>query len=153
MSLGLNNENTTIFLHTSFWNFSNMKKLWKNFGKHLYCLLLFNRSVVSDSVNPWTAARQASLSFTISQSLLKLCPLSWWWHPDISVLCRPLLILPSIFPRIRVFSSGSSLHIMWPEYWSFSLSISPSKEYSGLISFRVDWLYLFAVQRTLKSLL
>ena len=74
MSLGLNNENTTIFLHTSFWKFSNMKKIWKNFGKHLYihCLLLFNCSVVSDSVNPWTAARQASLSFTISQSLLKL---------------------------------------------------------------------------------
>ena len=76
-----------------------------------------------------------------------------WCHPTISSLCRPLLLLPSIFPSIRVFSNESVLHIRWPKYWSFNFSISPSKEYSGLISFRMDWLALLAVQRTLKSLL
>ena len=80
------------------------------------------------------------------------CPLSWWCHPTISS-CHPLLLPPSIFPSIRVFSSESLLHIRWPTYWSFSLNISPSNEYSGLISFRMDWLDLLAVQRTLKSLL
>ena len=109
----------------------------------LSCVRLF--------ATPWTAAPQASLSFTIFQSLLKLCPLSWWCHPDISILCRLLLLLPSIFPSIRGFSNESVHCITWPTFWSFS--ISPSKEYSGLISFRVDWFYLFAVQRTLKSLL
>ena len=78
------------------------------------------------------------------------CPLSWWCH---LILCHPLLLLPSIFPRIRVFSNESVLHIRWPKYWSFSFSISPSNEYSGLISFRMDWLYLLAVQGTLKSLI
>ena len=80
------------------------------------------------------------------------CPLSWWCHPTISS-CHPLLLLPSIFPRIRVFSNESVLHIRWPKYWSFSFSISPSNEYSGLISFRMDWLALLAVEGTLKSLL
>ena len=80
------------------------------------------------------------------------CPLSWWCYPTIST-CRPLLLLPSVFPSIRVFSSESVLHIRWPKYWNFSFSISPSNEYSGPISFRVDWLHLLAVQGTLKSLL
>ena len=79
------------------------------------------------------------------------CPLSWWCHPTISSWC-PLLLLPSIFPSIRVFSNESVLHIRWPKYWSFSFSISPSNEYSGLISFRMDWLDLLAVQGTLKCL-
>ena len=80
------------------------------------------------------------------------CPLSWWCHPIISS-CHHLLLLPSIFPSIRIFSNDSVLHIRWPKYWNFSFSISPSNEYSGLISFRMDWLHLLAVQGTLKSLL
>ena len=82
-----------------------------------------------------------------------ICPSSQWCHPTISLLCRPLLLLPSIFPSIRVFSNESVLRITWPNYWSFSFSISPSNEYSGLISFRMDWFDLLAVQGTLKSLL
>ena len=100
---------------------------------------------------PCTAARQASLSFTVSQSLLKL--LSTELMPSNHLICRPLLLMPSVFPSIRVFSSESTLHIRWPKYWSFSFRISPSNEYSGLISFRIDWFVLLAVQGTLKSLL
>ena len=96
----------------------------------------------------WTAACQASLSFTISWSLLKFMSVMPSNH---LILCCPLLLLPSIFPSIRVFSSESAVHIRWPKYWSFSISISPSSEYSGLISFRMDWLDLLAVQGTLKS--
>ena len=81
------------------------------------------------------------------------CPLSWWGHPTISFLCCPLLLLPSVFPSIRVFSNESVLQIRWPKFWSFSFSISPSNEHPGLISFRMDWLHLLAVQGTLKSLL
>ena len=99
---------------------------------------------------PWTAASQASLSVTNSRSLLKLTSVMPSSH---LILCRPLLLLPSIFPSIRVFSNESLLHIRWLKYWSFSFSISPSNEYSGLISFRMDWLDLLAVQETLKSLL
>ena len=102
---------------------------------------------------PWTAARQASLSITNSQGLLKLMSIQSAMPSSHLILCRPLLLLPSIFPSIRVFSSESVLHIRWPKYWSFSFSISPSKEYSGLICFRMDWLDLLAVQGTLKSLL
>ena len=102
---------------------------------------------------PWMAARPASLSFTISWSLLKLMFIKSVMPSNHLILCCPLLLLPSIFPSIRVFSSESVLHIRWPEYWSFSLSISPSNEYSGLISFRTDWFDLLAVQGTLKSLL
>ena len=101
---------------------------------------------------PWTAACQASLSITNSWSLLKLTSIELVMPSSHHILCRPLL-LPSIFPSIRVFSNESVLHIRWPKYWSFSLSISPSSEYSGLISFRMDWLDLLAVQWTLKSLL
>ena len=102
-------------------------------------------------VTPWTAACQASLSFTISQNLFKLMSIELVMASNRLIFCRPLL-LPSIFPSIRVFSNESALHIRWPKYWSFSFSISPSKEYSGLISFRIDWFDL-AVQGTLKSLL
>jgi len=99
------------------------------------------------------AALQASLSFTISQSLLKLMSIESVMPSNHLILCHPLLLLPSMFPSIRVFSNESALHIRWPKYWSFSFSISPSDEYSGLISFRMDWLDLLAVQGTLKSLL
>ena len=101
----------------------------------------------------WTAACQASLSFTSSWSLLKLMSIEFVMPSNHLILCLPLLLLPSIFPSIRVFSNESVLHIRWPKYSSFSLSISPSSEYSGLISFRMDWLDLLAVQGTLKSLL
>ena len=106
---------------------------------------------MSNSATPWTAAQQASLSFTIFQSLLKLMSIKPVMPSNHLILCRPLLLLPSIFPSIRVFSSESILHIRWSNYWSFS--ISPSNEYSGLISFSIDWLDLLAVQGTLKSLL
>ena len=102
---------------------------------------------------PWTAARQASLSFTIAQSLFKFMSIGSLMPSNHFILCRPLLLLPSIFPSIRVFSNESALRIRWPKYWSFSFSISPFNEYSGLISFRMDWLHLLAVQGTLKSLL
>ena len=104
-------------------------------------------------MTPWTAARQASLSFTISWSLLKLMSIESVMPSNHLVLCHPLLLLPSIFPRIRVFSNESALCIRLPKYWSFSFSISPSNEYSGLISFGIDWFYLFAVQGSFKSLL
>ena len=102
---------------------------------------------------PWTAAHQASLSITNSRSLLKLMSIDSVMPSNHLNLCRPLLLLPSIFPSIRVFSSESVLRIRWPKYWSFSFSISSSNEYSGPISFRMDWLDLLAVQETLKNLL
>ena len=102
---------------------------------------------------PWTAARQASRSITNSQSLLKLMSFESVMPSNHLILCHPLLLLPSIFPSIRVFLNESVLHIRWPKYCSLSFSISPSSEYSGLISFRMDWLDLLAVQGTLKSLL
>ena len=113
-------------------------------------LLLFHQ--VQLSTTQWTAACQASLSFTISQSLLKLMSIESVMPSNHIIFCHPLLLL-SIFPTIRVFSNESTLRIRWPKYWSFSFSISPSSEYSGLISFRMDWLDLLAVQGTPKSLL
>ena len=104
-------------------------------------------------VTPWTAAHQASLSITNSQSLLKLLFITSVMPSNHLILCHPLLLWPSIFSNIKVFSSESVLRIKWPKYWSFSFSISPSKGYSELISFRMDWLDLRAVQETLKSLL
>ena len=104
-------------------------------------------------VTPWNAAHQASLSITNSRSSLKLMSIESAMPSNHLILCRPLLLLPSIFPRIEVFSNESVLCIRWPKYWSFSFNISPSNEYSGLISFRMDWLDLLAVQGTLKSLL
>ena len=102
---------------------------------------------------PWTAVHQAPLSFTISWSLPKLMSIESVMPSNHLILCRPLLLLPSIFPIIRVFSNESVLCIRWPKYWSFSLSTSPSNEYSGLISFRIDWFDLLAILGTLKSLL
>ena len=111
----------------------------------------FSCSVMSDSATPWTAACQDSLSITNSRSLLKLMSIESVMPSNHLILCHPLL-LPSIFPCIRIFSSESILHIRWPKYWSFSFNISPTNEYSRLISFRMDWLDLFAVQGTLRSL-
>ena len=104
-------------------------------------------------VTPWTAANQDSLSFTISQSLLKLPSIESVMPSNHLTLCHLLFLLPSLFASIRVFSSEPVLHIRWPRYWSFSFSISPSSEYSGLISFRIDWFDLLVVQGTLRSLL
>ena len=101
----------------------------------------------------WTAASQASLSITNSQNLLKIMSIESVMSSNLLILCHPLFLPASIFPSIRVFSNESGLCIKWPKYWSFSFSISPSNEYSGLISYRMDWLYLVAVQGTFKSLL
>ena len=109
----------------------------------LGCLRLF--------ATPQTAARQASLSFTISRSLLKLMSIESVMPSNHLIVCHPLLLRSSIFPSIRVFSSELALHIRWPKHWSFTFSISPSNEYSGLISFQVEWFDLLAVQGTLKS--
>ena len=111
----------------------------------LSCVQLF--------ATPWTAAHQASLSITNSQSLLKLMSIESVMPSNHLILCSPLLLPPSVFPSIRVFSNESVLHIRWPKYWSFSFNISPSNEHPGLISFRMDWLDLLAVKGTLKSLL
>ena len=102
---------------------------------------------------PWTAARQASLSITNSQGPPKPVAIVLVMPSNYRILCRPLLLLPSIFPSIRVFSNESALRIRWPKYWSFTFNISPSNEHPGLISFRIDWLDLLAVQGTFKSLL
>ena len=115
------------------------------FFQALSCVLLF--------ATPWTAAYQVSLSITNSRSLLKLISIKSVMPSSHLILCHPLLLLPSIFPSIRVFSDESVLRIRWPKYWSFSFSISPSNGYSGLISFRMDWLDVLAVRGTLKSLL
>ena len=120
-------------------------KLW-------WTLLLFSGSVVLSSLwPPWTAAHQASLSFTISWSWLICMSSDLVMLTNHLILCHPILLLPSIFPSIKVFSNDSVLHIRCPKYWSFSYSVSPSNEYSGLVSFRIDLLDLFAVQGTLKS--
>ena len=103
-------------------------------------------------VTPWTASRQASLSITNSWSLLKLMPIESVMPSNHLIFCHPLLLPPSFFPSIRVFSNESVLRVRWPKYWSFTFSISPSNEYSGLISFRMDWFDLHAVQGTLRSL-
>ena len=108
---------------------------------------------MSHSATPWTAACQASVSITNTQSLLKLMPIDLVMPSNHVIPCHPFLLPPSIFPSIRVFSDESVLRIRWPKYWSFSFHISPSNEHSGLISFRMDWLDLLAVQGTLKSLL
>ena len=102
-------------------------------------------------VTPWNVARQTSLSITSSRSLLRLMSIELVMSSNHLILCHPLHLLPSIFPSIRVFSNESVLHIRWPRYWSFRFNINPSNEYSGLISFRMDWLDLLAVQGTLKS--
>ena len=113
----------------------------------------FNCSVMSNSLRPHELQHQASLSITSSRNLLKLMSIQSVIPSNHLILCFPLLLLPSIFPSIRVFSNESALHMRWPKYWSFSFSISPSNEYSGLISFRMDWLYILEGPGTLKSLL
>ena len=117
-------------------------------------LLLLNCfSCVQLCATPWTASLQVSLSFTVSQSLLRLMCIESVMPANHLILCRPLFLLPSIFPSIRVFSNEPILHIRLPKYWSFSFSTSPSNENSGFISSRIDWFDLLAVQGTLKSLL
>ena len=113
----------------------------------------FSRSVMSDSATPWIAACQASLSITKSRSLLKFMSIQSVMPSNHLILCHPLLFLPPIPPSIRVFSNESTLCMRWSKYWSFSFSISPSNEHSGLFSFRMDWLDLLAVWGTLRSLL
>ena len=123
--------------------------------KQTYSLLLFSCSLISNSetLSYGLQGSQASLSFTVSWSLLRLMPIESVMQFNHLILCHPFLLLPSIFPSIRVFSNESVLHVMYRKYWSFSFSISPSSEYSGLIFFRIDWFYLLAVQGSLKSLL
>ena len=124
----------------------------KNSATNKLLSIVQSLSHILHFATPWTAAHQASMSFTISQSLLKFMSIESVMPSSHLILCLPLFLLPSIFPSIRIFSSESALRIRWSKYWSFSFSISPSNEYSGMISFRVDWLDL-AVQGTLKSLL
>jgi len=132
--------------HVNKYNQYNIVKQFLFLVQLLNCVRFF--------VTPWTAACQASLSFTISWSLLKLTSTIKSVMPfNHLIFCHSLLFLPSIFPSIRVFSSKSVLCIRWPKDWSFSFSNSPSNEYPGLIPFRIDWFYLLAVQETLKSLL
>ena len=123
----------------------------KSQAVHVKAVIVQSFSYIRLFTTPRTAACQALLSFTIFQSLLKLMSIELVMLSNHLILCRPLLLLPSIFPSIRVFSNELALHIRWPEYWSFSFSISPSNEYSGLISFRKDWFDLLTVQGTLKS--
>ena len=120
---------------------------------HQFSSVQFSRSVMSDSAAPWTAARQASLSITNSWSLPKLMSTESVMLSSHLILCHPLLLLPPIPPRIRVFSNESALHMRWPKYWSFSFSISHFNEYPGLISFNVYWLDILAAQLTLENLL
>jgi len=120
---------------------------------NFHSLLLLSRCHVRLFATPWTAISQASLSITISQSLLKLMSIELVMPSSHLIFCHPLILLPSIFPSIRGFSKELALHIRWPKYWSFCFSISPSNEYSGLLSFRIDWFDLLAVQGTLKTLL
>ena len=122
-----------------------MNEFRKDSVQSLSCVRLF--------ATPWTAPSQASLSITNSRSLLKLISIELVMPSNHLILCHPFLLPPSVFPSIRVFSNESVLHIRWSKYWSFSFSVSPSNEYSGLLSFRMDWLDLLAVQGTLKSLL
>ena len=132
-------------------DFKYFKTVYTLINVSLSLLQLLSR--VQLFATPWTAALQASLSITNSWSLLKLMSIESVMPSNHLILCRPPLPLPSIIPSIRVFSNDSVLHIRWPKYWSFNFSISPSSEYLGLISFRIDWLDLLAVQGTLKSLL
>ena len=119
---------------------------------YLVIAVVQSLSYVQLFATPWTAAHQASLSVINSQSLLKLMSIELVMPSNHLILCRPLLLLPSIFPNIRVFSNEWVLHIRWPQYWSFSFSIRPSNKYSGLISFSIDWFDLLAVLGVLKSL-
>ena len=129
-----------------------MKLLYVNF-KISVTSVQFSCSVMSNSATPWTAARQISLSFTVSLGLLTLMSIELVMPSSNVILCHSLLLQPSVFSNIRVFSNESALRIRWPKYWSLSSSTGPSSEYSELISFRIDWLDLLAVHGTLKRLL
>ena len=131
------------FCPSEFWTFGLLPLRSISSVQSLSCVQLF--------ATPWTAARQASLSITNSQSLPRLLSIESVMPSNHLILCRPILLLPSIFPSIGVFSNESALHVRWPKYWSFSFNISPSNEHPGLI-FRMDWLDLLEVQGTLKSL-
>ena len=143
------------------WKITKERHQWQGYScwsrpvvRRQGCSLQLSHSVVSDSLwPPRTAAHQAFLSFTNSQSPLKLMPIETVIPSNHLILCRPLLLPPSIFPSIRVFSNESVLRIRWPKYWSFSFNINPSNEYSGLIFFRMDWLDLLAIQGALESFL
>ena len=124
-----------------------------NLLSRLYISVIQSLSCVWLFAIPWTAGHQASLSFTIFQSLFKLMPIEPVMPSNHLIFSHPLLLLPSVFPSLRVFSSESTLYNKWLNYWSFGFSISPSNEYSGLISFRIDWFDLLVVQGTAKSLL
>ena len=133
--------------HTETFTFKNGSEINNSF----YCCCSVNH--VPLFVTPWASEHQDSLSFTITGNLFKLMSIESVMLSNHFILCHPLLLLPLIFPRIRVFSNELALHIRWPKYWIFSFSISPCNEYSLLISFRVDWIDLLAVQGTLKMLL
>ena len=146
----------TILVNSAPWSCAEHSTTCKKVHESLcstLCYSVQSPSRVRFFATPWTAARQASLSITSSQSLLKLMSIELVMPSNHLNFCCPLLLLPSIFPSIRVFSNESVLHIRWPKYWSFSFSISRSNKHPGLISFRMDWLDLLAVQGTLKSLL
>ena len=145
---------TVSSLHVFNWNLSEPRPveiLWRLHSVQFSSVQVLSR--VWFFATPWTVARQASLSITNSQSLLKLMSIELVMPSNHLILCHPLFLLPSIFPSVRVFSNESVLRIKWLEYWSLTFSINPSNEYSGLISFRMEWLDLLAVQGTLKSLL
>ena len=156
----MNPENSVFFVICGHWSHCSVKLCVLRLVVHWWLNRYLVKFIVVHSlsrvwlfVTPWTAAHLASLSFTISQSLLKLMSIELVMPSNHLILCCPLLLLPPIFSSIRVFSNESALCIRWPKYWSFSFSISPSNEYSGLISIKVDWFDLLAVQGTLKSLL
>ena len=146
-----------VILSCVFWFESIFQTFMVSFLLNIFLSIIFSsvQSLMHVQLfaTPWTAARQASLSITNSWSLLKLKSIESMMPSNYLILCCPLLLLPSIFPSIRVFANESVLRIQWPKYWSFSFNISPSNEYSGLISFRMDWLDLLAVQGAIKSLL
>ena len=133
---------------------NRMQRIVRRYKKNIFTQLhsvQFSHSVMFDSATQWTAASQDSLSITNTWSLEKLTSIELVMPSNHLILCRPLLLLPSIFPSIRAFSNESLLHIRWPKYWSFSFSISPSNEYSGLIYFSIDWFDLLVVQGNLKG--
>jgi len=134
------------------WIYSLLGKNF-HFTNIVFVVVVQSLSCVWLFMTPWTAAHQAFLSFTVSQNLLKLMSIELMMPPSYLILCYPHLLLLSIFPSIRVFSNELALPSRWPKYWSLSFSISPCNEYSGLISFRMDWLDLLIVQGTLKSFL
>ena len=147
----LHELHSPLFLRNACWTLSSLRLCHSGPPLPIQFSSVESLSCVWLFATPWPAAHQASLSFTTSRSLLKLMSIESVMPSNHLILCRPLLLPPSIFPSIRVLSNESVLHIRWPKYWSFSFSISPSDEYSGLISFRVDWLDLLEVQGTHES--